>query len=144
MKAIIVVVLFSLISFFSFSQNSPDAIVGKWITTTGNCMVEVYKQNTEYKAKVVWFKEGKKHMDDYTDEKNPDPALRSRKLLGMDVMHGLHYDADENEWVDGHIYDATSGKEWDSVVWLSHDHLLNVKGYWVFKFLSETKTFKKV
>ena len=59
-------------------------------------------------------------------------------------MLGLHNDADEKEWVDGKIYDATSGKEWDSVAWLTDDHLLKVKGYWVFKFLSETKAFKRV
>lgn len=51
--------IFFLISFSSFSQNNPDAISGKWITITGNYMVEVYKQNTEYKAKVIWVKEGK-------------------------------------------------------------------------------------
>ena len=144
MKTFISILLFSLQSFVSTAQNNPDAILGKWITSTDNCMVEVYKQNNEYKAKVIWFKEGKKHMDEYIDEKNPDPNLRNRKLLGLDVMHGLHYDADDKEWVDGKIYDASSGKEWDSVVWLTDDHLLKVKGYWVFKFLSETKTFKRV
>ena len=70
--------------------------------------------------------------------------MRSRKLLGMEVVHGLHSDPNEKEWVDGMIYDATSGKEWDSVVWLTDDNLLKVKGYWVFKFLSETKTFKRL
>jgi uncharacterized protein (DUF2147 family) len=144
MKFAIVAIVFSINSFASFAQNNPDAILGKWITTTGNCIVEVYKQNREYKAKVLWFKEGKKRMNDYTDEKNPNPALRNRKLLGMEIMNGLHYDAKEKEWVDGHIYDATSGKVWDSVVWLTDDHLLKVKGYWVFKFLSQTKTFKRV
>ena len=143
MKTFVSTVLFFLQSFISNAQNNPDAILGKWITTTDNCMVEVYKQNNEYKAKVVWFKEGKKKMTDYTDEKNPDANLRSRKLLGIDVMHGLHYDVDDKEWVDGKIYDATSGKEWDSIVWLTDDHLLKVKGYWLFKFLCETKTFKK-
>jgi uncharacterized protein (DUF2147 family) len=142
MKVAIVALMFLINSFASFGQN-PDAILGKWITTTGNCIVEVYKQNRDYKAKVLWFKEGKKRMADYTDEKNPNPALRNRKLLGMDVVNGLHYDTNQKEWVDGHIYDATSGKEWDSVVWLTDDHLLKVKGYWVFKFLSQTKTFKR-
>ena len=143
MKITILAMLFCLNSLPSISQNNSDAILGKWITTSDNCMVEVYKQNNEYKAKVVWFKEGKKKMNDYTDEKNPDANLRNRKLLGMDVMKGLHYDTNEKEWVDGHIYDATSGKEWDSVVWLTDDHLLKVKGYWVFRFLSQTKTFKR-
>jgi len=143
MKTIISLLCF-LHSFVSFAQNNPDAILGKWITTSGNCMVEVYKQNAEYKAKVLWFKEGKKPMSNWTDEKNPNPSLRNRKLLGMDVMNGLSYDNNSKEWVGGHIYDATSGKEWDSVVWLTSDHLLKVKGYWIFKFLSQTKTFKKV
>ena len=144
MKSTIIGIALCLISLASFTQNNADAILGKWITTTGNCIVEVYKQKAEYKAKVIWFTDGKKQMKDYIDEKNPDPSLRNRKLLGMDVMHGLYYDTDENEWVDGHIYDATSGKEWDSVVWLTDDHLLKVKGYWMFKFISETKTFKRV
>ena len=144
MKTILVFIFLYVSSFSSFAQNNPDDILGKWVTTTGSCIVEVYKQNMNYKAKVLWFKEGKKYMNDYYDEKNPNPALRNRKLLGMEVMNGLHYNAEEKEWVDGHIYDATSGKEWDSVVWLTDDHLLKVKGYWVFKFLSQTKTFKRV
>ncbi len=144
MKKIITALLFSIISLISFAQNNPDAILGKWITTTENCVIEVYKQAGEFKAKILWFQEGKKAINEYTDEKNPDPALRTRKVLGMDVVHGLHYDADEKQWVDGQIYDATSGKEWDSVVWLTSDNLLKVKGYWLFKFLSKTKTFKRV
>jgi Uncharacterized protein conserved in bacteria len=143
MKAITVILLVLSISFTSVAQNA-DAILGKWMTLSGNCLVEVYKQNTEFKAKLLWFKEGNKPLNDWTDEKNHDPALRNRKLLGMDVLRGLHYDPKDNEWVDGIIYDASSGKEWDSEVWLTDQNLLKVKGYWLFKFLSQTKTFKKV
>ena len=142
MKIIFALLLGCNISFVAFSQN-PDAILGKWISTTGNCIVEVYKLKSEYKARLLWFKDGTNEISDYTDKKNPDPALRSRKLVGMEVVNGLHYDADEKEWVDGHIYDASSGKEWDSVAWITDDNLLKVKGYWMFKFLSETKTFKR-
>src|SRR5258705_8584942 len=119
MKKIITALLFLVVSFISIAQNNADAILGKWITTTENCLIEVYKQGGEFKAKILWFQEGKKALNDYTDEKNPDPALRTRKVLGMDVVHGLHYDPDEKQWVDGQVYDATSGKEWDSVVWLT-------------------------
>ncbi|MEP6616822.1 MAG: DUF2147 domain-containing protein [Ginsengibacter sp.] len=140
-------ILGSLICFFaitSFAQNNPDAIIGKWMTTSGSCLVEVYKQNMEYKAKILWLKEGNKPLGEWTDEKNHDPLLRTRKIIGMDVLHGLHYDPTGNNWVDGIIYDVSTGKEWDSEVWLTNDNLLKVKGYWAFKFLSQTKTFKKV
>ena len=62
----------------------------------------------------------------------------------MDVVSCLRYNSDERQWVDGMIYDATTGKEWNSIVWLTKDNFLKVKGYWLFRFLSETKTFKRV
>ena len=137
-------ILLTFITTISLAQTTPDVILGKWITTSDNCIVEVYKQNQEFKAKVLWFKATKKPMDDWTDEKNSNIALRKRKLLGMDVVRGLRYNSDEKQWVDGMIYDATTGKEWNSIVWLTKDNLLKVKGYWLFRFLSETKTFKRV
>ncbi len=143
MKKITSTFLSSILAFISLGQNTPDDILGTWITIAGNCKIEVYKQSQEFKAKIVWLKGDKNGMNDYIDEKNPDPALRSRKVLGMDVVNGLHYDNEENEYVDGVIYDARSGKKWDSIAWLTADNLLKVKGYWVFKFLSETKTFKR-
>ena len=139
-----IAILFTFITTISLAQTTPDVILGKWITTSGNCIVEVYKQNQEFKAKILWFKVTKKPMDDWTDEKNSNIALRKRKLLGMDVVRGLRYNSDEKQWVDGMIYDATTGKEWNSIVWLTKDNLLKVKGYWLFRFLSETKTFKRV
>lgn len=140
----IAAIFFLINTCVSVAQNNPDAILGRWITASENCIVDVYKQNNEFRAKVIWFKQGKKPMNEWVDEKNPNPALRNRKLLGMEVLRGLHYSEDEKQWVDGIIYDATSGKEWDSIVWLTDDNLLKVKGYWVFRFLSQTKTFKKL
>lgn len=143
MKKIISALLFSMLIFVARAQNIPDAILGTWITTAGNCKIEVYKQSEEFKAKIIWLKEDKNGMSDYTDKKNPDRTLRNRKLLGMDVVEGLHYDPEENKYVDGVIYDARNGKKWDSVAWLADDNSLKVKGYWVFKFLSQTSTFRR-
>lgn len=143
MKKIIAGLPFLILACISHAQNAPDAILGTWITTAGNCKIAVYKQNQEFKAKITWLKEDENGLSDYRDAKNPDPALRSRKLLGTDVVDGLHYDASEKEYIDGVIYDARNGKKWDSVVWLTDDNLLKIKGYWVFKFLSQTSTFKR-
>ncbi len=136
--------LFSpLMAFVSHAQNTAEAILGTWITTAGNCKIEVYKQSEEFKAKIVWLKADENGRSDYKDEKNPDHSLRGRNLIGTDVVDGLHYDSDEDKYVDGVIYDARNGKKWDSVVWLTSDNLLKIKGYWVFKFLCETSTFKR-
>ena len=130
---------------FTFPENKEDAIIGKWITIEKSVAVEVYKQNNSFRAKIIWFKieDTTRPMNTRTDEKNPNPALRSRKWLGMEVLRGLEYNASDDEWQDGIIYDAKHGREWDSVAWIGSDGLLRVKGYWVFKFISETLTFEK-
>ncbi len=126
--------------------NEEDAILGKWITVEKSLEVEVYKQDNRFKAKIIWFKiqDTTRPLNTRTDEQNPNPALRSRKWLGMDVLRKLKYNADDNQWQDGIIYDPKHGREWDSVAWISDAGLLKVKGYWVFKWLSETLTFKRV
>lgn len=134
---------FSILAIACGAQKTPDSIIGRWVTTSVDCKIEICKQSEEIKAKIVWLKEDKNGLNHYTDEKNPDTALRSRKLLGTNVVDGLHYHTDEDECVDGVIYDARNGKKWDSVVWLTNGNLLKIKGYWVFKFLSETSTFKR-
>ncbi len=143
---IIVIISLILCSLFSIGQKNQNAILGRWITAKGDCIVEVYKQMNEFKAKVVWVndKGSKTPVAEWVDDKNPNKSLRSRKIIGIEVLRNLKYNADDNEWQDGLIYDATSGKEWDSVVWLTKDNLLKVKGYFLVKFLSETHTFKRV
>lgn len=127
-------------------QSKSDAILGKWINIPGNLEVEVYKQGNDMKAKLLWFDDSddkSKPMNVRTDEKNPDKSLRSRKLIGMDVLRDLKYYPDDDEWDNGKIYDSSSGREWSSEAWITKDGLLKVKGYWVFKFLSQTETFRR-
>lgn len=134
-----------LICFQAGAQKNADAIIGRWETIDNRLIIDVYKKNQDYKAKVVWFKdESNQVMNARLDEKNPNKALRNRRWIGMEVLKNLKYDPEENEWVDGIIYDAKHGREWDSIAWLNDDHLLKVKGYWVFKFMSQTLTFKKL
>ena len=147
MKIIPGILLISLVSLNAIPQGDPDAILGKWMTIEGNLKVEVYKQNNDFKAKVIWFKDTddkSRPMNERRDEKNPDKTLRSRKWIGMEVLRNLRYYPDDDEWEDGKIYDSNTGKEWSSVVWMTRDNLLKVKGYWLFKFISQTKTFKRI
>lgn len=127
--------------------NPPDAILGKWETTKNNLIVEVYKDHEKYKAKVIWFKNTNEEHNpsaQWRDEKNPDKALRERKILGMEVMQNLMYDPVENRWERGEIYDSTTGRTWSSSAWISPAGLLEVRGYWHFEFIGQTLAFKKI
>ena len=107
--------------------------------------MEVYKVGDNFHAKIIWFKieDTTRPMNTRTDDKNPNPALRHRKWLGMEVLRNLKYNAAESEWEDGIIYDAKHGREWDSVAWIKSKGMLEVKGYWIFKLNSKTLTFIK-
>ncbi len=127
-------------------QKNPDAVIGKWMSDEKNLEVQVYKAGAEYKAKVLWFDDSDDKTRPWnirTDDKNPKKELRSRKIAGLEVLTGLVYDEEEDEWTGGTIYDSNSGKEWSAKVWLNKDKQLRVRGYWLLSLFGETMTFNK-
>ena len=131
----------------SHAQANPDPIIGKWMSLDKNLMVEVYKQRNEYKARVIWFDASDDitvSMSERRDKKNPDKTLRNQKILGMEVLHGLVYNAKEKEWQDGRIYDSSSGKDWSAKAWITKEGCLKVRGFWHFEFLGQNIYFKKI
>jgi uncharacterized protein (DUF2147 family) len=124
-----------------------DNITGLWMNTDNNLEVEIFKYGCEYKARVVWF-DG---SDDKNiqlalrcDVKNPDEQLRARKVIGMEVMHGLVYSPDNDDWEDGSIYDASSGRTWNANALLTPNGELKVRGYWHFQLIGRNIFFKRV
>ncbi len=124
-----------------------DMICGKWMSTQKNLAVQVYKSGSVFKAKIIWFND----TDDKTrpmsirdDSLNPDEKLRHRLILGMEVLTGLIYQAETNSWEQGVIYDAKHGRYWDSAGYITKDGLLKVTGYWHFKWIGKTLTFKRM
>jgi uncharacterized protein (DUF2147 family) len=61
------------------------------------------------------------------DTANPDPALRSRPVVGLALLYGFHRDA-PGRWVGGKIYDPDSGKTFDSTLTLQPSGALSVAG----------------
>lgn len=129
------------------AEKEADRILGKWMTEQKNLIVEVYKEGSEYKARILWFNDSddrSRPMDMRTDFHNQNPELRSRKLIGLDVLKLLTYNKESNTWENGIIYDALSGKEWSSYAYLTDTGTLRVKGFWHFKFLSKCLDFTRI
>lgn len=79
-------------SVVSIRNNKEDAIVGKWMTVDKSLEVQVYKEENNFKAKIIWFKvqDTTRPLNTRTDEQNPNPTLRNRKWLGMEVLRSLN------------------------------------------------------
>jgi len=67
-------------------------------------------------------REGRPPLDLY----NPDPALRTRPLAGVQILSGLTRSGEE--WRNGRIYNPEDGKSYDARLELREDGRLAVKG----------------
>lgn len=101
-------------------------VVGKWKLENGSAIVEVYRQGDVYNGKIVWLQnptepDGTPAVDD----KNPDSKLRSRKLMGLNMLSGLKKKGDE--YAGGTIYDPNNGKTYNCSMRVEGD-VLKVRG----------------
>jgi len=141
---------FLLLFFFTgvsaINSPNPNLLCGKWMSAEKNLEVLVYKDGDIFKAKVIWFKneDNSKAMEEWTDKHNPDPVLRDRKLIGMDILKNMIYEPKSNSWENGKIYEAKSGKEWDASAKIDDKGELKVTGYWHLKFIGKTMTFVRI
>ncbi len=63
------------------------------------------------------------------DDKNPDPKLQERSVVGLQILEGFVFDAKKKEWKEGTIYDPKSGNTYDCYGWLESNELLKLKGF---------------
>ena len=65
-------------------------VIGKWKLDNGTAIVEVYKSGDVYNGKIVWLeKPTEADGTPAVDDLNPDPALRKRQLIGLNMLSGL-------------------------------------------------------
>lgn len=138
-------VLFTVGYTTSQGTDGHDRICGKWESIEKSLIIQVYMAGSDFKAKIIWYSDTEgKPMNYWTDRRNPNPALRSRKILGMEVLRGLQYNPDNNSWENGMVYDSKHGREWNASATIDKNGQLRVRGYWHFKFLGRTMVFYRL
>ena len=101
-------------------------VIGKWKLEDGTAIVEVYKQGDAYNGKIVWLQNPtESDGTPAVDSNNPDKALRSRKLIGLNMLSGLKKDG--GEYSGGKIYDPSNGKTYNCSMKVEGD-VLKVRG----------------
>ena len=101
-------------------------VIGKWKLEDGSAIVEVYKQGDVYNGKIVWLKNPTEaDGTPAKDDQNPDPKLRSRQVIGLNMLHGLKKVG--SEYTGGSIYDPGNGKTYNCSMKVEGD-VLHVRG----------------
>ena len=130
MKKMIITMALALFSLAGYSQT----ILGKWLTEAGDAKVEIYESNGKVNGKIVWLEKG----PDTKDTHNSDEKMRSRKLMGVNILSGLTKKSEK--WEGGRIYNPKNGKTYKCSIWPEGDKL-KVRGY--LGMFYETQTWKK-
>jgi uncharacterized protein (DUF2147 family) len=143
MKKIFLILVSVVIFAKANAQNNADQILGKWMSAENDLKVEVFKENGQFRAKVIWFACLAGHtMSEFYDTENPNAALRNRPWLGLQVLNNLSFDG-KTEWKNGSIYDPNSGHTFSSVCRLKNANTLTVRGFWMYEWIGKNMTFYK-
>ncbi len=133
------------------SPDPADAVVGIWLVESRDAAVQIEKDGDEYRGRLAWLLHPNYGVEDgpllngkpAVDNQNPDPALRSRTLLGLPLLWGLHYVAETISWDDGRVYNTQNGQSYHCRVWMDGPDHLKLRGYLGVEFLGHTTTWTR-
>ena len=123
---ILMIMVFSLVSFSAAHAVEEEEILGIWINAAGDGQVEISKQGEKYIGTVLGSTD--QNSPDRKDINNPDPDLRERSLQDMKILGDLTYRGD-NKWAGGWIYDPNNGKTYKCKISLKDSDTLKLRGY---------------
>ena len=118
----------------SFGAVAGD-ILGKWKTDGGDSQLELFTCGDKVCGKIIWLKHPN-YIDSIdgpvgttkVDRKNPAPALRTRPIIGLQVMKGLTANGN-NRWDSGICYDPETGKSYKCKMNLAAKNRLDLRGF---------------
>jgi len=120
---------------------------GLWWAEGGFAQVEIRRCDEDTLCgEVVWLRHPfDEHGCELRDEENPDPGLRGRPVVGLEILRGLEVSGEErDEWGGGEIYDPGSGRTYSAVVEMDGPDRLSVRGYVGIRLLGRTTTWVRV
>jgi len=138
---------FSLMALRSYHTTKGNDIEGVWLTQSKESMIEISKSGNTYLGKVIWLKFP---ISPYThkakvDIKNPDPKLRDRPIIGLNLLLSFKYSQDTKTG-EGDIYDPKSGTTYSCKATLLDPNTLNIRGYIgaLWMGLGRTEVWKRI
>ena len=115
-------------------------ICGIWWNKDKDAKIKIYLSNGKYWGQIHWLKNP---IDTVTnkpkvDKNNPDETQRNRPIMGLLILKNLVWDADDQEWDDGDIYDPKSGNTYSLTCKLTDKNTMELRGYIGFSLLGRT------
>jgi len=97
--------------------------LGEWRDEDGKATIRIIDCNSR-----LWGVIASESIPGGIDKNNPDKTKRTRPTLGIPVLLNMKKSTDEKDKWEGQVYDATSGKTYDSSIQLKSANALRVEG----------------
>lgn len=120
--------LAAALAFTAAPAFAADPVEGEWLTQSGSGKVKIAPcagHPDHMCGVIVWLKDPADAVA--KDTHNPDPAQRSRTILGLPMIWGFKQAA-PGRWTGGRIYDPGAGKTYDSKIAVAPNGTLKVEG----------------
>jgi len=136
-------VLCVLLSISLVQADDSRQITGVWVNGDGDGWIELQVVEDELTGVIVGSpQDPDNEKAPRLDDENPDPAMRSRELLGLQILHGFRHDG-EGRWVGGRIYDPNSGNTYRGTITVTGDDTLDLRGYVGISLFGRTETWRR-
>ena len=119
----------------------PVGLEGRYWLPERDGQFEVYRKGGRFFGRVIAY-----DVPDQRDKNNPDPALRTRRFVGIDMLESFRFDRESGQWVDGTLYDAETGNTYSGTLWFEdgEPNVLMGRGYVGFSLFGRTERFERV
>lgn len=126
------------------SQNE-DAICGIWLEEKKESHIEIYKNKQgKYEGKIIWLANPLDENGEIKlDKENPNKKLRNKTIQNLVIINNLEF-IKENNWSNGNIYDARSGKTYSLNAEMQNKNTLLLRGYLGISLIGRTTTWNKI
>jgi uncharacterized protein (DUF2147 family) len=101
---------------------------GRWRTQMHGALVEMKNCSDRSPCAFLAWVDPAKARGVTRDERNPNPALRSRPLVGTPILWGLK--RSDSGWNGGRVYNPETGQTFRSAMQRMSDNRLKVTGCW--------------
>jgi uncharacterized protein (DUF2147 family) len=131
---------FTMLAALASAAVNPDAALGRWRTETRNGVVQVDRCGPSICGTLVGS-DGLRTNPNLLDANNKNAALRSRKLMGLQILGG--FTRAGGQWTGGTIYNGDDGGTYKATVTpVDTDHL-KVRGCIMWP-LCKTQTWTRI
>ena len=123
---------FVIVMLISNNLFAESDLFGYWLTPGSIVLIENCDKHLCAKVETIFVEEGRDPKL-ILDENNKNKSLRSRTIVGINVLSGFSIDdTEQKNFKDGKVYDPRRGREFKSNIYLKEDGSLKVEGCLAF------------